>query len=186
MLSLCLVLLVAEPSSAVASAPVAADDALTRQALLMFAAGAGAAIVTVPATIALGTWLGSLSSNLIGAILPSMLLLAIIPPLAITAAAWLVGDLIQKDSVRFGPAFGVAVALQVAGIVIAAVTGVSSANAGSMAAFTAAEALVLPLGASLMMTFVRNPAKPLLAAEPRDNFERSTQARITPIMAVSF
>ena len=125
------------------SEPVAAPGT-ERVAMYEFLAGAAAAAVTVPVTVALGTWLGSLSNNLVGAALPSLLLLLALPPLVVTGVAYWAGNAASPGSARFGPAAGAAIGLQVLTLIATVAIGASSRDLGAVAAFTGAEMLLLP------------------------------------------
>src|SRR5438105_588012 len=59
---------------------------------IQFGAGALAAVISVPASFYLGTALGSLSNDLIGAAIPTLLCIGLLPPLAITLTTWIVGN----------------------------------------------------------------------------------------------
>lgn len=124
---------------------------LVKPAAFVFLAGAGAAMVSVPVSLVLGTAIGSLSSSLAGALVPSLILLAAIPPIAITVAAYLVAQHFFPDAARFSPAIFVAIGLQLIGVLSAVFAGVSSVNPASVVAFTAVEAVVIPAGVALTM-----------------------------------
>lgn len=112
-------------------------------------AGAAATVVSVPGGLLLGSWVGTLSSNLYLAGLPSLLLFAALPPIAVTWAAWLAGNWITPGSARARPAVWVAIATHLAMMAGAIALGFSSHRLGDAALLTLAEALVLPAAVTL-------------------------------------
>lgn len=174
-------------SSAPVLVPTQRRD-LFKPAVFVFLAGSGAAMVSVPLTLALGSAVGRLSSNLVGALLPSMLFLALIPPIAVTVAAWLVARHLDPDGTRFGPAIGVAIGLQVVAVLVAALSGVSSANPASVVAFTAVEAVVLPVGVSMTIALGWKKHQDNLPAPPPRAVGYDDQRRVftTPVLSMEF
>ena len=119
--------------------------------------GAGAALVAVPATLALSAWVGSLSSNLVLAAAPAIVLLLALPPLAVTGAQWLVGNALQPGSVRFQPAVWVALGVHVLAVTGAVLLGATVDDLGDAALFTLVEALLLPTAVTLTLRAVAPP-----------------------------
>lgn len=122
-----------------------------------FAAGAAATVVSVPAGLLLGSYLGTLSNNLIVAALPSLVLLAVLPPLAVVLAERWMGNWLSPGTTRVMPAMLVGLGVQILAIVAGVMTGVSIMNLGTIALFTLAEAIVLP-GSVTLVNFLRHPA----------------------------
>jgi hypothetical protein len=181
------------PASA-ATPPEAAEPealALTPERLLLYEAltGVAAAAISVPVTLALSTWLGSLSSNLIVAALPSLILLVALPPLAVTGAVyWLASSF---DNARFQPAIWAALGVQVATVVVAALAGASSGNAAGYVALTGTGMILMPTAAILTMRLTRPDAALAhvgsLTVPDNTLFSgRSARGVIGPIAAWSF
>lgn len=199
-LSLALVLLVvpltsrAAPESArlLPEQPVAGvmTDNPMRWMALELATGAGAAVVAVPATLALSAWVGSLSSNLVLAGAPALVLLVALPPLAVTGAQWLVGNLLQPGSVRFQPAVWVALGVHVLAVTGAVLLGATVDRLGDAALFTLVEALVLPTAVTLTMRAtspVLPPSTPRAPEPPRSVVEATaTRALVVPVLRYTF
>jgi len=158
----------------VVRAPPEAPETPRRATAFAYLAGVGAAAMTVPATMLLGTALGRLSPSFVGAALPGLLLFAIVPPFAVTGAAWLAGRDLAPGT-RFHPAFWAAFGVNLAGMVLGAVAGVWTENGTSLALFTLAESLLMPAGVALVMHYTRRPPKatpPPLRAAPSPTPER--------------
>ncbi len=158
---------------------------------LELATGAGAAVVAVPATLALSAWVGSLSSNLVLAAAPAMVLLLALPPLAVTGAQWLLGNALGPGSVRFQPAVWVALGVHVLAVTGAVLLGGTVDRLGDAALFTLVEALVLPTAVTLTMratapvpppTLTRVPERPRAVAEAT----LTSRALLVPVLHYTF
>jgi len=119
--------------------------------------GVGATVVSVPAGLMIGSWIGGLSNNLAIAAVPSLLFFLLLPPLAVTWTEWLTGNLIEPGSVTAQPAFWVALGAHLLASVGGIAFGVWSFNFGSLAVLTLIEALVLPAAVTLTMSLSRPP-----------------------------
>ncbi|HEX5752937.1 MAG TPA: hypothetical protein VFZ09_42430 [Archangium sp.] len=152
--------------------------------------GAGAAVVAVPATLALSAWVGSLSSNLVGAAAPAMVLLLVVPPLAVTGAQWLVGNALQPGSVRFQPAVWVALGVHALAVTGAVLLGATVDDLGDAALFTLVEALVLPTAVTLTMRATAPVPPPTLSRvpeRPRSVVEATaSRALVVPLLRYTF
>lgn len=152
--------------------------------------GAGAAVVAVPATLALSAWVGSLSSNLVWAAAPAMVLLLALPPLAVTGAQWLVGNALQPGSVRFQPAVWVALGVHVLAVTGAVLLGATVDDLGDAALFTLVEALVLPTAVTLTMRATAPVPPPTLSRvpeRPRSVVEATaSRALVVPLLRYTF
>jgi hypothetical protein len=124
---------------------------------LELAVGAGAAVVAVPVTLALSAWAGSVSSDLVWAAAPAMVLLLALPPLAVTGAEVWLGNALATGSARFQPALWVALGTHVLVVVGAVLLGATVNNLGDAALFTLVEALLLPTAVTLTMRAVAPP-----------------------------
>jgi len=134
-------------ASASPATPTASPQPWTSQALV----GAGATIVSVPVGLLLGTLWGGVSNNLLVAAIPSVILFAALPPLAVTWAEWLTGNWGAPGSVTFQPALWVALGVHLVATAVAIGLGVSSINLASVAIFTLIEAVLLPTAVTLTM-----------------------------------
>jgi hypothetical protein len=112
--------------------------------LIEAAAGAAAAVVFVPSTLLFGSWLGTLSPNLVAAALPGLLLALAVPPVAVTTAEWLVGRKLQPETTRYQPTIWLAIGVQAVALTLGTLAGVYARNPASLAVFTLCEAVVLP------------------------------------------
>ncbi len=152
--------------------------------------GAGAAVVAVPATLALSAWVGTLSSDLVLAAAPAMLLLLALPPLAVTGAQWLVGNWVQPGSVRFQPAVWVALGVHVLAVTGAVLLGATVDDLGDAALFTLVEALVLPTAVTLTMRATAPVPPPTLSRvpeRPRSLVEATaSRALVVPLLRYTF
>ena len=159
---------------------------------LELATGAGAAVVSVPATLALSAWVGSLSSNLVLAAAPAMLLLVALPPLAVAGAQWFVGNLLQPGSVRLQPAVWVALGVHVLAVTGAVLLGATVDRLGDAALFTLVEALVLPTAVTLTMRATAPVPPPTLSRvpeRPRSLVEAeatASRALVVPVLRYTF
>jgi hypothetical protein len=168
---------------------VMTDNPLRWMALEL-AAGAGAAVVAVPATLALSAWVGSLSSNLVLAGAPALVLLLMLPPLAVTGAQWLVGNLLQPGSVSLQPALWVGLGVHVLAVAGAIALGATVDRLGDAALFTLVEALVLPTAVALTLR-ATSPAAPSSTPRalelPRSVVEATaTRALVVPVLRYTF
>lgn len=145
-------------SDTTTSAPASPLRALA----LEWAVGAGAAVVVVPATLALSTWVGSLSSNLVVAAAPALVLLVALPPLAVAGAEVLLGRALGLGTPRLQPAVWVALGVHVLAVVGAVLLGASTHDLGDAALFTLVEALLLPTAVTLTL-HVTAPVPPDMA-----------------------
>ncbi len=129
---------------------------------------AGAAVVAVPVALRAGAWLGSLSSHLVLAAAPALLLFLALPPLAVAGArAWL-----GPGGGRLRPAVWAALAAHLLALGAAIALGASAANARDLVLLTLAEALLLPAAVALTRAsppraHAALPALLLLAVLPR-------------------
>jgi hypothetical protein len=116
-----------------------------------FGAGAVAAVIFVPGSLYLGSWLGNLSNNLIGAAIPTLLCIGLIPPLAITIAEWLAGNWNTPGRYRFWPSFLVNLVVNGVSLAVAANWGLSIAVVERVVLYTIVQAVVQPAGTTLLM-----------------------------------
>ncbi|HYO53705.1 hypothetical protein [Archangium sp.] len=171
------------------SAGMMADNPVRWMALEL-GTGAGAAVVVVPATLALSAWVGSLSSELVLAAAPAMVLLLALPPLAVAGAQWLVGNRVQPGSVRFQPAVWVALGVHVLVVTGAVLLGATVDDWGDAALFTLVEALLLPTAVALTMRATAPVPPPSLSRvpeRPRSVVEATaSRALVVPLLRYSF
>jgi hypothetical protein len=146
--------------------------------------------VVVPATLALSAWVGSLSSNAALAAAPAMLLLVVLPPLAVTGAQWLLGELLQRGSVRFQPAVWVALGVHVLAVVGAVLLGATVSDWRDAALFTLAEMVLLPTAVTLTMRATAPemaPSPSRVPETPRPGVEATaSRALVVPLLSYRF
>jgi hypothetical protein len=119
--------------------------------MLEFSTGALVGLVVVPATLALGTLLGSLPSNLIVAALPPVLLLAALPPLAISSSQGLIANWFLPGSASWHPAVWAALAAHVAVMVPAVLLGVSTHNLAAVTVFALVDVTMVSAASTALM-----------------------------------
>src|SRR5207247_1385292 len=95
--------------------------------------------------------LGSLSNDLIGAAVPVLLAIGLIPPLAITTACWLAGNWRTPGLYRWWPSFLVNLAVNGVSLAIAAAGGLSVGLASRVVLYTLVQAVLQPASATLVM-----------------------------------
>jgi hypothetical protein len=110
----------------------------------LFAVGAATAVVAVPLALVIGMWVGTRSSNTLLAVVPALLVVLLLPPLAVVAAesGW---SRRVGSKLRMGVAVGAALGVQVLTLAAAIGVGVSAPRYGDAVLLTMVEALVLPL-----------------------------------------
>lgn len=119
--------------------------------LFQVGAGVGAALLATPASLYLGSALGTLSSNLVLAVLPSLLTFLLLPPLAVVAAEWLVLRHFAPGSERFSPALWVTTGAQVLVVIGAVLLAADVQSFPDVAVLSLVEAIVLPAATTLLM-----------------------------------
>lgn len=127
-----------------------------------FGAGAAAAVVSVPLTLWGASSVGSLSNNLLGAALPSLVMLLVLPPLAVTVTEFFVGQALGVNP-KLWAAFFVTMGTQLVAIAGGVLLGMWAGNPTHVALFTAGEAILLPTAATLMLGLSQQRAGPSLA-----------------------
>ena len=139
-----------QPQSARASSPepekVAARNpgaGYSRRGSL-FAIGAATTVVAVPLALELGMWVGTRSSNVLRAVVPALLVVLLVPPLAVVVAESVWGRRVGAK-LRTGVALGAALGAQLLTLGAAIGAGVSAPRYGDAVLLTLVEALVLPL-----------------------------------------
>ncbi len=110
----------------------------------LFAIGAATTVVAVPLALELGMWLGTRSSNTLLAVVPALLAVWLLPPVAVVAAESGWGRRVGAK-LRLGVALGVALGAQLLMLGAAIGAGVSAPRYGDAVLLTMVEALVLPL-----------------------------------------
>jgi hypothetical protein len=152
---------------ALAQAPGAAEGGVSWGLLGAEAgAGAGAALLATPVALWGAAGLGTLSNNLVLAAVPAVLLLAALPPLAVTLVELLVGNALAPGLARFQPAFWVALGTHVLAIAGGIALGLSVQRFGDVALFTLAEAVLLPVATTLTLNTGTRSAPPSAALLP--------------------
>lgn len=153
---------------------------------LQLASGAGAAVVTVPASVALSVWFGSLSNSLVWAALPAVISFVALPPLAVTFAAWWVGNHLLPASASLSPAIWTTLGTQLLVFTVAIALGVHGANLVDLVFLTLVEAVVLP-GVSVATMHLSSPRRPgaLESRRPQSDNARPTIELLPSLPVVS-
>jgi hypothetical protein len=135
--------------------------------LLQIGAGVVAAAVTAPVSVWLGQWVGSWTGSDLAA-LPALLLAVAVPPLAVTFSGWLAGNWGGPERYHLTPALWVTAGVSVATFVVAGLLGLNANEPGRLAAYTAADAVLLPAAAvtTFQLTAAPSPVS-LSPGEPR-------------------
>jgi hypothetical protein len=127
------------------------------------AVGVGAAVVAVPVALWLGAALGALSSHLVLAAAPALLLFIVLPPLAVAGAEARLGHPSGPEPLR--RAFWVALAVHLLATGAAIALGASAHNVRDVLLLTLAEALLLPAAVTRTLQRARPPVpSPSLAS----------------------
>jgi len=138
---------------------------LTRaqEATLQGLAGVGAAVVTIPSMMAAGAAIGRSSNDLSAALVPSLLLQIIVPPVAVTLSEWAVGRYAFKNGSRIHPAIWLATGVNLLAIIFGSLGGVWTDDPTSFSLFVVIESLALPAATSALMDATRRPRPNLLS-----------------------
>ena len=153
--------------------------------LLQSGAGVGAALISVPGSLYLASWLGSLTNNVYAALVPSVLLMAVLPSFAVALAVTLVGNWVSPGTYRFWPTFGITALVNIVALVIGGFTGLSVGVAARVVVFTLAEAIVLP-GAATTASQLFKRKQELAPQAWLSNDPRSPMTWVIPTGEVRF
>jgi CubicO group peptidase (beta-lactamase class C family) len=127
-----------------------------------------AAIGIVPLSLLAGSWVGTLSSNVVLAALPALLIVLVLPPVGVVGAqAWLGRRLDPAARMRWGRTVGLAIGVQVLVVVGAVWAGASARRLGDAALLTLVEAVVLAAVVTRGGRSAALPAILVLIAVPR-------------------
>jgi hypothetical protein len=102
-------------------------------------------VVAVPLALELGMWVGTRSANTVQAVVPALLVVVLLPPLAVVLAenAW--ARRLKKKRPRAGLAVAASLGAQLLTVAAAIFAGVSAPRYGDAVLLTMVEALLLPL-----------------------------------------
>jgi hypothetical protein len=126
-------------------------------ARVLLATGAAAAMFSAPAALMLSSWVGRGSNNLIGALVPAMLVALLVPTAAVVFSEWLRAERDAPGRFRWLPALASALVVQLGLIVGAVLLGVSGVTAAGVALFTLADVVALPTVTTAMMSWTQRP-----------------------------
>lgn len=150
----------------------------TQEASLQALAGVGAAVLTIPSTMAIGHAISGSTSNLTAALVPSLLLQIAVPSVAVTLAEWAVGRYAFHNGSRFHPTIWLALGVNIVAITLGAVGGVWTENHTSYALFTITESLVLPAATTALMYSLRKKPR-TEPPPPRDHAQALQLLQVT-------
>lgn len=123
----------------------------------LLASGAFAALLSTPVALVVGAGLGSLSNNLYAALVPSLLTVLLVPPLAVVITEWMVAERSGRGRFRLIPTLLVTLVAQ-AGIIAAGIfLGANGTSGSGIAVMTLASAVVLPTVATAMLKVTERP-----------------------------
>lgn len=123
----------------------------------LVASGAAAALFSTPAALLLGAWAGTLSNNLYGALLPALLIPAIVPTVATVVTEWMVAERSGKGRFRLIPTLAVTLLAQMALIAGGIFLGVNATVGSGVAIMTLASVVVLPTVTTAMLKATERP-----------------------------
>lgn len=118
-----------------------------------YATGVAVAAVTVPLTAELGSMIGRSSSDLPTVLVPTVLLMLLVPPAAVAGAEWCLATGVLHRRAKFHPAVWAGVGVTALGLLLGALGGVWTDNKLSFSLFTVAESLALPAAVTLTMKY---------------------------------
>ncbi len=116
--------------------------------------GAAATAFTLAPTVILAGYLGTLSSGLLGAAVPSLLTLLFVPPLLSTLAIWTFANL-TEGGFKLTPAFWAGLGAHLAVVVVAGLLGAAANQPGDMILLTLADAVLMPAATLAVMNHTR-------------------------------
>jgi CubicO group peptidase (beta-lactamase class C family) len=111
-----------------------------------------------------GMWVGSLASSTLAAVLPALLVVVMLPPLAVVGAAARPGRPLAPGSTRVWRALAGALAVQLLVVVGAIAVGASARRLGDVALLTLVDALVL---SAVVTPLIRRSSVPRPLPSPR-------------------
>lgn len=117
----------------------------------LVASGAAAALFSSPVALALGAWAGTLSNNLYAALLPALLIAAIVPSVATVVTEWMVAERSGKGRFRLIPTLLVTFVAQLGLMAGGLFLGVNATNGSGIAIMTLASTVVLPTVTTAML-----------------------------------
>src|SRR5205823_6177238 len=103
-----------------------------------------AAILFTPVSLVAGSWFGSMGGSLLGAALPAISTVILLPALAVTAATWIAGELLQPGRYGFVAPGLITIGVNTLVTVAAALLGLSGVNFMGGLIFTLVEMVLLP------------------------------------------
>jgi hypothetical protein len=142
-----------EPAPPEATAPARPLLGPWQSAGVEYAAGVVVAAVSVPLMMELGSMIGRSTPDLVAALVPSLLLVIFVPPVAVAGAEWSVGSGLLHRRTKFNPAVWAGVGVSALAVLFGALGGVWTDNKLAFGLFTAAESLALPAAITLTMKY---------------------------------
>jgi hypothetical protein len=119
-----------------------------------------AAAVAVPLALGLGMWVGTGPSNTVRAVVPALLVVVLVPPLAVVGVERWWSRRVGARRLRTGVAVGAALGAQVLLLGALVAAGTSAHRYGDAVLLTLLEALVLPLVVTLVAYRNAEPPSP--------------------------
>ena len=143
----------------------------------LFGIGAATTMVVTPLSMALGAWVGTWSSNLYVALIPSLLILIAIPPIVTALVEYALGNALWgKGTFKLGWSLLTGILVQVALVVISVFVGIPGATLPGIAIFTLFDIVLMGGSTSGMMWATK--VEPTATVAARDERERGGSAGV--------
>lgn len=144
----------------------------------LFGIGAATTMVVTPATMALAAWMGTWSSNLYAALIPSLLLLIVVPPLVTSLVQTALGNALWGEGTfKLGWPLLSGMLMQAALVVLTLFIGLPGATVPGIAIFTGIDMILMAGTTSGVMWATR--IEPMATAASRAELERGGSAGLT-------
>lgn len=144
----------------------------------LFGIGAATTMVVTPATMALAAWVGTWSSNLFATLIPSLLLLIVVPPLVTSLVQTALGNALWgKGTFKVGWPLVSGILMQAALVVVTLFIGLPGATVPGIAIFTGIDMFLMAGTTSGVMWATR--IEPMSTAVSRAELERGGSAGLT-------
>ena len=118
----------------------------------LFGIGAATTMVVTPLSMALGAWIGTWTSNLYAALIPSLLIIMAVPPIVTALVEYALGNLLWgAGTFKLGWSLLTGILVQVALVVISVFVGIPGATLPGIAIFTLFDIVLMGGSTSGMM-----------------------------------
>ena len=143
----------------------------------LFGIGAATTMVITPLSMGLGAWIGTLSSNLYAALIPSLLIIMLVPPIVTALVEYGLGNLLWgAGTFKIGWSLLTGILVQVALVVISVFVGIPGATLPGIAIFTLFD--IVLMGGSTSGIMWATKIEPTTTVAVRDERERGGSAGV--------